>query len=59
MLIAAAIISIILGSIPATSEDPSKGWIDGVAILFAVVIVVSVSANNENCHTPSFNIKAQ
>lgn len=57
MLIAAAIISIILGSIPATSEDPSKGWIDGVAILFAVVIVVSVSANNENCH--SFNIKAQ
>ena len=34
--------SIILGSIPATSEDPKKGWFDGVAILFAVVIVVGV-----------------
>lgn len=42
MLIAAAVVSIVLGSIPATSDDPKKGWFDGVAILVAVVIVVGV-----------------
>eukprot|EP00026_Physarum_polycephalum_P001291 Phypoly_transcript_01292.p1 GENE.Phypoly_transcript_01292~~Phypoly_transcript_01292.p1 ORF type:complete len:1073 (+),score=214.03 Phypoly_transcript_01292:60-3221(+) len=47
LLIAAAVISIILGSIPATSEDPKKGWFDGVAILFAVVIVVGVTSAND------------
>lgn len=42
VLIVAAIVSIILGSIPATSEHPEQGWFDGVAILFAVLIVVGV-----------------
>lgn len=47
LLIGAAVLSIVLGSIPATSEDPAKGWIDGVAILFAVVIVVGVTSGND------------
>jgi len=47
LLIGAAILSIILGSIPATSHDPKKGWFDGVAILFAVVIVVGVTSGND------------
>jgi len=47
LLIAAAVVSIILGSIPATSENPKQGWFDGVAILFAVVIVVGVTSTND------------
>eukprot|EP01111_Echinosteliopsis_oligospora_P001389 TRINITY_DN1211_c0_g1_i1.p1 TRINITY_DN1211_c0_g1~~TRINITY_DN1211_c0_g1_i1.p1 ORF type:complete len:1070 (+),score=352.31 TRINITY_DN1211_c0_g1_i1:121-3330(+) len=47
ILIGAAIISIILGSIPQTSDHPKTGWIDGVAILFAVVIVVAVNTIND------------
>ncbi|EGG16179.1 P-type ATPase [Cavenderia fasciculata] len=44
ILMVAAIISIVLG---LTVEDRSTGWIDGTAILFAVVIVVMVTAGND------------
>lgn len=47
LLIGAAVISIILGSMPWTSPEPEIGWIDGVAILIAVVIVVSVTSGND------------
>ncbi|KAF2071510.1 hypothetical protein CYY_007171 [Polysphondylium violaceum] len=47
LLIVAAAISIVLGSIKYTSHDPKTGWIDGVAILVAVVIVVSVTSFND------------
>lgn len=43
ILIGAACISLIVGSI----EDPTDGWLEGVAILCAVVIVVSVTATND------------
>eukprot|EP01041_Mallomonas_annulata_P003293 gene3293-6525_t len=42
VLIVAAIVSLVIGSI----EDPSKGWIEGAAILAAVVIVAAVTATN-------------
>ncbi|KYR00515.1 P-type ATPase [Tieghemostelium lacteum] len=47
LLIVAAVVSIVLGAIPYTSHDPKTGWIDGVAILIAVVIVVSVTTLND------------
>jgi Ca2+-transporting ATPase len=47
LLIGAAIVSIILGSLPYTSDHPDTGWIDGVAILIAVVIVVCVTSGND------------
>ena len=40
ILIVAAVISLIVGSI----EHGETGWIDGVAILIAVIIVATVSA---------------
>jgi len=43
MLMCAACVSLILGII----ENPSTGWIEGTAILFAVVIVVMVSSLND------------
>ena len=43
ILIGAACVSLIVGSI----EDPTDGWLEGVAILCAVVIVVSVTATND------------
>ncbi|EFA79442.1 hypothetical protein PPL_07860 [Heterostelium album PN500] len=46
ILIIAAVVSIILGSIDYTSEDPSTGWIEGVAILVAVVVVTLVTSIN-------------
>eukprot|EP01133_Synstelium_polycarpum_P016349 gene16349-19448_t len=46
ILIIAAFISITLGAIKYTSHDPKTGWIDGVAILVAVVIVVTVTSIN-------------
>lgn len=56
MLIVAAIVSIILGSIPETSAHPETGWFDGVAILFAVVIVVGVSTFTFTIlHNTNFN----
>lgn len=47
LLIGAAIISIVLGSIPETSEHPETGFIDGLAILIAVIIVVCVTSGND------------
>jgi magnesium-transporting ATPase (P-type) len=43
ILIIAAVVSLIVGSI----EDPSKGWIEGSAILIAVLIVAFVTAGND------------
>lgn len=47
ILIAAATVSIIIGSIPAVSDHPDTGWIDGFAILIAVFIVAGVTATND------------
>eukprot|EP00903_Cladosiphon_okamuranus_P006006 g5926.t1 len=43
VLIAAAVVSLIIGMI----EHPDTGWIDGVAILIAVLIVAVVTAGND------------
>jgi Ca2+-transporting ATPase len=43
ILIVAAVVSIIVESI----ENPDKGWIDGVAIMIAVLIVACVTASND------------
>eukprot|EP00904_Undaria_pinnatifida_P005265 jgi/Undpi1/1869/HiC_scaffold_12.g05256.m1 len=43
VLIAAAVVSLIIGII----EEPASGWIDGVAILIAVLIVALVTASND------------
>lgn len=43
ILIAAAVVSLIIGTI----QDPSQGWLEGVAILVAVIIVLSVTASND------------
>ena len=42
VLIVAAVVSLVIGLL----EDPRKGWIEGAAILFAVVIVAAVTATN-------------
>lgn len=42
VLIVAAGVSLIVGIV----EDPRKGWIEGAAILFAVIIVAAVTATN-------------
>jgi magnesium-transporting ATPase (P-type) len=42
VLIVAAVVSFIVGLI----EDPAKGWIEGAAILFAVLLVAVVTATN-------------
>ncbi|KAJ3445647.1 calcium-transporting atpase [Anaeramoeba flamelloides] len=44
ILIVAAVVSLILGF---TVEDPSTGWIEGTAILIAVIIVSVVTASND------------
>ncbi|EGC29255.1 P-type ATPase [Dictyostelium purpureum] len=44
ILIISAVVSIVLG---LTVEDRKTGWIDGTAILVAVVIVVLVTAGND------------
>lgn len=44
ILIAAAIVSLVVGII---EHGPQTGWIDGVAILIAVVIVATVTASND------------
>ena len=44
ILIVAAIVQIILGSIPGIAEDPSKEWVEGMSIIIAVSIVVSVGS---------------
>ena len=45
VLVGAAIISIILGV--TVDERPETGWVDGAAILCAVVLVVMVAAVND------------
>lgn len=42
VLIVAAVVSFIVGIV----EDPAKGWIEGAAILFAVLLVAVVTATN-------------
>jgi len=42
VLIIAAVISFVVGII----DDPSTGWIEGAAILFAVILVAAVTATN-------------
>lgn len=42
VLIVAAVVSLGVGMI----EDPKKGWIEGAAILFAVLLVAVVTASN-------------
>jgi len=42
VLITAAVISLVIG----IAEDPRKGWIEGAAILLAVVVVAAVTATN-------------
>ncbi|OMJ73634.1 hypothetical protein SteCoe_27621 [Stentor coeruleus] len=43
ILIASAFLSLIMGII----QDPSSGWLEGLAILFAVIIVTTVTATND------------
>jgi Ca2+-transporting ATPase len=43
VLITAAVVSLIVG----VYEDPKKGWIEGCAILIAVIIVALVTAGND------------
>lgn len=43
ILIIAAFVSLIVGSY----EDPDKGWIEGLAILIAVLLVSTVTATND------------
>ncbi|CAM9679931.1 unnamed protein product [Ascophyllum nodosum] len=43
VLIGAAFVSLIVGFV----EDPAEGWIEGVAILIAVLIVALVTASND------------
>ena len=45
-MIVAAVVSLVINSIPAISEDPQYGFIDGLAILIAVHIVAGVTATN-------------
>jgi Ca2+-transporting ATPase len=42
VLVVAAVVSLAIG----IYEDPAKGWIEGAAILFAVMIVAVVTASN-------------
>jgi hypothetical protein len=43
ILVVAALISLIIG----IYENPSSGWMEGVAILIAITIVVLVTAVND------------
>ncbi|EGC37707.1 P-type ATPase [Dictyostelium purpureum] len=47
LLMVASVVSIVLGAVPYTSHDPKTGWIDGVAILVAVIIVVTITSIND------------
>ena len=49
-LIVAAIVSLVVGFY----EDPGKGWIEGTAILFAVLVVAVVTATNNNSKEQQF-----
>lgn len=52
ILIAAAVISLGVG----VYEDPSKGWIEGVAIIVAILIVAIVTASNDYEKEKQFRI---
>jgi Ca2+ transporting ATPase len=67
ILIGAALVQIVLGA--TVSDDPKKDWIDGLAIVLAIVVVVSVASitnyqkdkkfkelNDTNKNTISFTI---
>ena len=43
ILMAAATVSVIIGAL----EDPSLGWIEGVAIFIAIALVANISAGND------------
>jgi Ca2+-transporting ATPase len=43
ILIAGALVSFVIGS----ATDPAHGWVDGIAILCAVLIVLTVTAGND------------
>lgn len=43
ILVIAAVVSVIVGII---KEGMEKGWMDGVSIFIAVVLIVSVTASN-------------
>ena len=44
ILILCSIIQIIVGLIPAITNDPKHDWIDGLSIMFAVILVVFVTS---------------
>lgn len=44
ILIVAAIVQIVLGSIPGVAQDPHTDWIDGLSIVVAVIVVVAVGS---------------
>lgn len=46
ILLVSAVVSLVLALIPALDPEP-LGWIDGVAILVAVVVVATVTATND------------
>ena len=45
ILMVAAMVSLVIGYI----EDPEKGWIEGVAIWIAVLLVSTITAVNVSC----------
>jgi hypothetical protein len=47
ILIACAIISIIVAEVTAAPEDRSHAWIEGFAILIAVIVCSAVTAVND------------
>ena len=51
ILIGAAIISFIFGLV----EDPQKGWVEGLAILIAVLLVLTITATNDYSKERKFN----
>lgn len=46
ILLVSAVVSLVLGTIPTLNPEP-LGWLDGVAILIAVIIVATVTAAND------------
>ena len=47
ILCVAAIVSLVLGATLSNGDDADVGWVEGVAILMAVIIVATVTAVNE------------
>lgn len=54
VLIVSAVVSLVIG----IWEDPRKGWIEGAAILVAVIIVAVVTATNNYSKEVCFNAHA-